>query len=201
MCRALFMQTIVLASTSAYRRDLLARLGVPFEVAAPMVDERALAGESPRVTARRLAQAKAVTVASQRLEAIVIGSDQVADLDGVPLNKPGSHDAALEQLTQLQGRIAVFHTAVAVATAGGNSVQIECIDTTVQFRRLGRARLEAYLRAEQPYDCAGAAKIESMGITLVSAVHCDDPTALIGLPLIRLTDMLGQCGVLLPDAP
>jgi predicted house-cleaning NTP pyrophosphatase (Maf/HAM1 superfamily) len=117
------MQRIVLASTSAYRRDLLARLGLPFEVAAPKVEEGALAGESPRITARRLAQAKAVIIACEHPDAIVIGSDQVADLDGVPLNKPGSHDAALEQLLRLQGQRAVFHTAVAVATAGGNRVR------------------------------------------------------------------------------
>jgi septum formation protein len=195
------MQRIVLASTSAYRRDLLARLGLPFEVAAPKVEEGALAGESPRVTARRLAQAKAVIIACEHPDAIVIGSDQVADLDGIPLNKPASHDAALEQLLRLQGQRAVFHTAVAVATAGGNHMTIDCIDTTVRFRRLGRSRLDAYLRVDRPYDCAGAAKIEALGITLVESVQCDDPTALIGLPLIRLTDMLAQCGVLLPDVP
>lgn len=192
------MHRIVLASTSRYRRDLLARLGLRFEVAAPQVDEHALDSESPRVTARRLAQSKAVAVARERNEAIVIGSDQVADLDGKPLNKPGSHDAALEQLLEAQGRVAVFRTAVAVATAGGDRVEVDCVDTTVRFRRLDRARLDAYLRADQPYDCAGAAKIESLGISLVTAVHCDDPTALIGLPLIRLTDMLCRCGVQLP---
>ncbi len=195
------MQRIVLASTSAYRRDLFARLGLPFEVAAPQVEEGALAGEAPRTTARRLAQAKAVAVACQRPDAVVIGSDQVADLDGVPVNKPGCHDAALEQLLLLQGRRAVFHTAVAVAAAGGRRVEIDCIDTTVQFRCLSRARLDAYLRADQPYDCAGAAKIESLGITLVKSVQCDDPTALIGLPLIRLTDMLARVGLQLPAAP
>lgn len=194
------MQTIVLASTSAYRRDLLARLGLSFDVAAPDVDEGALAGEPPRVTARRLAQAKAVAIARQRADAIVIGSDQVANLDGVALNKPGSHDAALEQLLQLQGRSAVFHTAIAVATAGGNRLEVDCIDTRVQFRRIGRARLDAYLRADRPYDCAGSAKIESLGITLVTAVQGDDPTALIGLPLIRLTDLLARCGLHLPTA-
>ncbi len=194
------MQTIVLASTSTYRRDLLARLGFSFDVAAPDVEEGGLAGEPPRVTARRLAQAKAVAIARLRADAIVIGSDQVANLDGVALNKPGGHDAALDQLMQLQGRSAVFHTAIAVATAGGNRLEVDCIDTQVQFRRIGRARLDAYLRADRPYDCAGSAKIESLGIVLVTAVQGDDPTALIGLPLIRLTDLLARCGVQLPTA-
>jgi septum formation protein len=192
------MDRIILASTSRYRRELLARLRLPFETIAPQVDERALAGESPAACALRLARAKALAVAREAPQAIVIGSDQVADLDGEALNKPGSHAAALEQLLRLQGRTAVFHTAVCVASDG--RLQADCVPTRVRFRRLPAARLEAYLRADQPYDCAGAAKIESLGITLVEAVEGDDPTALIGLPLIRLTDMLAAAGVDLPPA-
>jgi septum formation protein len=192
------MQRIVLASTSPYRRGLLARLKIPFEVVAPQVDESPLRGESPRVTARRLSQAKADAAAAELSDALVIGSDQVADLDGQPLNKPGNHDAALDQLLQLQGRTAVFHTALAVAADGGARVEVDCVSTTVRFRALSRAQIDAYLHADQPYDCAGAARIESLGITLVAAVHSDDPTALIGLPLIRLTSMLASFGLRLP---
>jgi septum formation protein len=192
------MKRIVLASTSPYRRQLLARLCIPFDALPPQVEEAVLPGESPRVSARRLAQAKAEAVAAACPDAIVIGSDQVADLDGIALNKPGSHAAALAQLELLQGRRAVFHTAVSVAVDGGASIEVDCVPTTVQFRTLKRAQLDAYLRADQPYDCAGAAKIESLGIALVSAVRSDDPTALIGLPLIRLTTMLARAGLALP---
>jgi septum formation protein len=192
------MKRIVLASTSPYRRELLARLRLPFDSIAPGVDEHAVDGETPRITARRLAQAKAEAVAKQVPDAIVIGSDQVADLDGVALNKPGDHASALAQLVQLQGRSAVFHTGLAVAA--GDWVEVDCVPTTVHFRTLPQAQLDAYLRLDQPYDCAGAAKIESLGIALVSAVHSDDPTALIGLPLIRLTTMLARAGLPLPPA-
>ena len=190
------MQPIVLASTSRYRRELLARLRIPFAVAAPSIDEAALPGEAPEATARRLALAKAQAIAATRAGAIVIGSDQVADVDGEPLSKPGTHDAALAQLQRMQGRSIVFHTALAVVH--GAHAQLDSIPTTVHFRTLPRAALEAYLNAEQPYDCAGAAKIEALGIVLVDAVHADDPTALIGLPLIRLTSMLAACGIDLP---
>jgi septum formation protein len=192
------MPRIVLASTSPYRRELLSRLRLSFEVMSPGVDEQPLPDESPRVTARRLAQAKAEAVASRVPDAIVIGSDQVADLDGTALNKPGTHEAALRQLEALQGRVAIFHTAIAVATDGGRRIEVDCVPTQVRFRRLDRARLDAYLHADQPYDCAGAAKVESLGIALLEAVHSDDPTALIGLPLIRLTTMLAACGLTLP---
>lgn len=188
------MQRIVLASTSPYRRELLSRLRLAFDSVPPTVDESALAGESPRVTARRLAQAKAVAVAVRAPTALVIGSDQVADLDGEPLNKPGSHAAALDQLRRLQGRETVFHTALCVTTAGGRCLDVDCVPTRVRFRRLSIAQLEAYLQADQPYDCAGAAKIESLGIALVESVQSDDPTALIGLPLIRLSTMLARAG-------
>jgi septum formation protein len=191
------MARIVLASTSPYRRELLERLRLPFTVAAPDVDERARPGELPGKTALRLAQAKAQAVAARNPDAIVIGSDQVADVDGSALSKPGSHDAALAQLTRMQGHAVVFHTAVAVI-APGHDPQFDEVPTVVRFRRLPTDRLEAYLRAEQPYDCAGAAKIEALGIVLVESLQSDDPTALIGLPLIRLTSMLANCGVVLP---
>ena len=191
------MPPIVLASTSPYRRELLQRLHLPFSVQAPRVDEQALRGESPGATACRLALAKAQAVALDHPGAIVIGSDQVADVDGEALSKPGTHEAALAQLTRMQGRDVVFHTALAVIGLDGGQ-QVDDVRTAVRFRRLPVGQLDAYLRLEQPYDCAGAAKIESLGITLLESVRSDDPTALIGLPLIRLTSMLAVCGVLLP---
>jgi len=194
------MPAIVLASTSPYRRQLLSRLRLDFDCVPPAVDETALAGESPRVTARRLAQAKAMAVAAMAPAAVVIGSDQVADLDGEPLNKPGSHAAALAQLQRLQGREAVFHTALCVATEGGSRLDIDCVPTRVRFRRLSEAQLDTYLLTDRPYDCAGAARIESLGIALVESVSSDDPTALIGLPLIRLTGMLTRAGFRIPPA-
>lgn len=193
------MNSIVLASTSRYRRELLQRLRVPFLVQAPAIDERALPGEPPRETARRLALAKASAVARDHRDAIVIGSDQVADVDGTALSKPGTHDAALVQLQRMQGREVIFHTALAVVGPGGNS-QVADVPTVVRFRALPVEQLEAYLRIDEPYDCAGAAKIESLGIALVETVRSDDPTALIGLPLIRLTELLAACGVRLPAA-
>lgn len=189
------MRRIVLASTSPYRRELLQRLRLPFEVVAPQVDEASLTAETPRATALRLARAKADEVAARNADALVIGSDQVADVDGTALSKPGSHDAALDQLERMQGRTIVFHTALAVVDAARGAALVDCVPTSVRFRRLPRSALEAYLRAERPYDCAGAAKIEGLGIALVEAVESDDPTALIGLPLIRLTSMLDELGV------
>ena len=186
---------IVLASTSRYRRELLERLRWPFEVQAPQVDETALRSETPRETALRLARDKAANVAQRLAGAIVIGSDQTLDLDGVALGKPLSHAAALAQLQSLQGRSAVFYTALAVVGPALNSVQLDCVPTTVTFRNLPTAQLDAYLRADQPYDCAGAAKIESLGIALIEHAESDDPTALIGLPLIRLTSMLASAGI------
>ena len=185
--------TIVLASTSPYRRELLQRLRVPFDVLAPAVDEARRPGESPLALALRLAEAKATEVARRRPDDIVIGSDQVAELDGEPIGKPHTHDAALAQLERVQGRRLVFHTALAVVAQG--QAVVGSVPTAVTFRSLGRDALEAYLRSDQPYDCAGAAKIESLGIALVERVESDDPTALIGLPLIRLTSMLAAAGV------
>ncbi len=186
---------IVLASTSRYRRELLQRLRLPFEVHAPEVDETALPSETPRETALRLAHSKAANVAARLLGAIVIGSDQTVDLDGAALGKPLSHGAALAQLQALQGRTAVFHTALAVIGPGSDRVQTACVATTATFRSLSTGQLETYLRVDQPYDCAGAAKIESLGIALLQRVVSDDPTALIGLPLIRLTSMLVAAGI------
>ena len=189
------LPSIVLASTSRYRRELLERLRLPFEVCAPDIDETALASESPRATALRLAGEKAVTVATRFPGAVVIGSDQTVDAGGESLGKPTTHAIALAQLQLLQGRSAVFYTAVAVVGPSSGSVQQDCIQTTVKFKHMATERLENYLRADQPYDCAGAAKIESLGIALIDSVESTDPTALIGLPLIRLTSMLAAVGV------
>ena len=191
------MPPIVLASTSPYRRQLFERLRLPFTVQGPAIDEQARPGEAPRDTALRLAQAKAKAVARLHPDAIVIGSDQVADVDGEALSKPVTHEAALAQLLRMQGRTVVFHTALSVVDCNG-AVQTDDVPTTVRFRRLPKEQLEAYLLAERPYDCAGAAKIESLGIALVESVRADDPTALIGLPLIRLTSMLAESGIRLP---
>jgi septum formation protein len=181
---------LVLASTSAYRRELLARLRLPFEVAAPQVDETPRPGEPPAQTALRLAQDKARAVAPRFPQALVIGSDQVAELDGERLDKPGSHERARNQLTLLSGRAAVFHTAVALLNSTTGRMQARMVPTRVRFRQIGAAQIEAYLLKEQPYDCAGSAKSEGLGIALIEAIEGDDPTALIGLPLIALTDML-----------
>lgn len=187
--------TIVLASTSRYRRELLERLRLAFDVEAPHVDESPLEGEAPRATALRLAIAKAQEVQSRRPGAVVIGSDQVAEIDGAALGKPMTHPAALVQLERMQGKAVTFHTALAVAGPGREALQVESVPTTVLMRTLPRAALEHYLRLDEPYDCAGAAKIESLGIALVASVESTDPTALIGLPLIRLTAMLADAGI------
>ena len=189
------MRKIVLASSSPYRRELLARLRLPFVVDRPDVDEIALAGEPPAATALRLAQAKAHAIGARHVDALVVGSDQVAEVDGVPLGKPGGFDAALGQLQSMQGRLVVFHTALCLLDVAAGVTEADSVPTRVRFRRLPRKALEAYLRLDAPYDCAGAAKIESAGIALVESVESTDPTALVGLPLIRLTSMLARCGV------
>ncbi|HTN50006.1 MAG TPA: Maf family nucleotide pyrophosphatase [Burkholderiaceae bacterium] len=186
---------IVLASTSRYRRELLQRLQVRFDVQSPEVDETPRVGEVPRETALRLAIAKARAVSAMRPGDVVIGSDQVAELDGEALSKPLEHERALAQLQRMRGREVVFHTAVAVAGPTADRMQMDCIPTVVRMRVLPDVALESYLRADRPYDCAGAAKIESLGIALVERVQSDDPTALIGLPLIRLTTMLTAAGI------
>ena len=188
-------RTLVLGSTSRYRRELLQRLGLAFEVAAPDVDETALAGESPRSLAIRLALAKARAVASRFPKAVVIGSDQVADLAGIALGKPGSHERAVAQLRQMRGASVVFQTAVAVVCNDSGFEQVELAPVRVQFRDLSDVEIETYLHAEQPYDCAGSAKSEGLGIALLDAIDSDDPTALIGLPLIRTCRMLRAAGI------
>lgn len=189
---------LVLGSTSRYRRELLERLNLPFEVAAPDVDETPLPGEAPRDLALRLALAKARAVAQQHPGAVVIGSDQVADLAGEPLGKPGQHERAVQQLRQMRGQTVVFQTAVAVVCADSGFEQVELAPVEVRFRALSDEEIERYLRAEQPYDCAGSAKSEGLGIALLDAIHSDDPTALIGLPLIRTCRMLRAAGLVLP---
>lgn len=186
---------LVLASTSAYRRELLARLRLPFEVMAPLVDETPLSGEAPADLALRLALAKAQAVALQRPDAVVIGSDQVADLDGQAVGKPGTHARASAQLKRLSGRQAIFQTAVAVVRAQMGFAQVLLASVAVQFRQLHDDEIERYLQLDQPYDCAGSAKCETLGISLLEHIHSDDPTALIGLPLIRTTQLLRAAGL------
>ncbi len=189
---------LVLGSTSRYRRELLTRLALPFDVAAPDVDETPAAGESPKALALRLALAKARAVAAQHPDAVVIGSDQVADLAGQPLGKPGTHERATLQLQQMRSQTVVFQTAVAVVCQATGFEQVDLAPVRVQFRDLSDAEIERYLRAEQPYDCAGSAKSEGLGIALLDAIDSDDPTALIGLPLIRTCRMLRAAGLALP---
>ncbi|SEK56853.1 septum formation protein [Roseateles sp. YR242] len=189
---------LVLGSTSRYRRELLARLQWPFDVASPDVDETPRPDEAPQALARRLALAKAQAVASRWPEAIVIGSDQVADLDGQPLGKPGNHERAVAQLRAMRGKTVIFHTALAVVCQSSGFTATDLAPVEVRFRDLSDAEIEAYLRAEQPYDCAGSAKAEGLGISLLDAIQSDDPTALIGLPLIRTCTLLRQAGLSLP---
>lgn len=186
---------LVLGSTSPYRRALLERLRLPFDVAAPHVDETPHPGETPRALALRLALAKAHAVAQQHPQAVVIGSDQVADLQGMPLGKPGTHERAGLQLRQMSGQTVVFQTAVAVVCLASGFEQVELAPVSVRFHTLDDAEIEAYLQAEQPYDCAGSAKSEGLGIALLAAIDNDDPTALVGLPLIRTCNMLRAAGV------
>ncbi|MDP4073380.1 Maf family nucleotide pyrophosphatase [Acidovorax sp. A1169] len=189
---------VVLGSTSRYRRELLSRLNLPFEVASPEVDETPGPGEAPRDLALRLALAKARAVARLYPEAVVIGSDQVADLAGQPLGKPGTHERAVQQLRQMRGQTVIFQTAVATVCQASGFEQVDIAPVEVRFRDLSDDEIERYLRAEQPYDCAGSAKSEGLGIALLEAIHSDDPTALIGLPLIRTCRMLRAAGVVLP---
>ncbi|MET0350556.1 MAG: Maf family nucleotide pyrophosphatase [Rhizobacter sp.] len=186
---------LILASTSRYRRELLERLRLPFDVEAPDVDETPLTGEQPATLARRLARAKAAEVAARFPGAIVIGSDQVADLDGAPLGKPGTRERAVEQLTAMRGRTVLFHTGVAVRCIARAVDTNELATVTVRFRDLSELEIGRYLDLEQPYDCAGSAKAEALGITLLSAIESDDPTALIGLPLIRTCALLREAGL------
>ena len=186
---------IVLASTSKYRRELFARLGLPFDVASPGVDEIALPRETPPDTARRLAEAKARAVAARFPQAIVIGSDQVAALEGTTLGKPGNHANAMRQLKAMRAKEVVFHTALCLCNAATGQVETRVVPFRVRFRNYSDAQIESYLRREQPYDCAGSARSEGLGIALIAEMRGDDPSALIGLPLIALTEMLAAQGV------
>lgn len=193
---------LILASSSRYRRELLGRLHLPFEAIAPHIDETPLAGEAPQATALRLARAKAEAIALAHPGALVIGSDQVATLDGEQIGKPGDHPRALAQLQTMRGREVVFHTALCLwdgrvsdPAQAAALAQLENVQVFVRFRDLPDAELDAYLRIEQPYDCAGSAKNEGLGIALLERINSSDPTALTGLPLIALTGMLRRAGV------
>jgi septum formation protein len=189
---------LVLASSSAYRRELLARLGLQFVVAAPNVDETPLADEPPRATALRLAQSKARAVAQLYPEGLIIGSDQVAVLEGEAIGKPGSYAAALAQLLAISGRSVEFHSAVCLHHSKSGTYDVAEVPTRVHFRSYSAAQAKRYLEREPAFDCAGSAKIESLGIALVERVESSDPTALIGLPLIALVTMLENAGIEVP---
>ncbi len=186
---------LILGSTSPYRRELLARLRIPFDCAPPKVDETPLANESPRALALRLALAKARTVAALHPAAVVIGCDQVADLNGEPLGKPGNFERARSQLRAMRGQTVIFQTALAVVCQTTGFEEVDLAEVRVVFRDLSDQEITAYLLAEEPYDCAGSAKSESLGIALLSRIDSDDPTAIIGLPLIRTARMIAAAGI------
>jgi septum formation protein len=193
-----FLPRLILGSSSAYRRELLSRLRIPFEVRSPDIDETPAPGESPQATALRLAEQKALAIASETPEALIIGCDQVATLDGLQIGKPGTHANALAQLQLMRGRRVIFHTALCLLDARSGAalpLQLENVQTFVTFRELPDHELDAYLRIEQPYDCAGSAKNEGLGITLIERIESQDPTALTGMPLITLTGMLRRVGM------
>jgi len=183
-------QLLVLASTSVYRSELLQRLQLPFETAAPEVDETPLPGEFARATSLRLAQEKARAVAAAYPDALIIGSDQIALLDGQQIGKPLTHDNAFRQLRAMRGKTTIFYTALALLNSKTGRMQAEVAENHVTLRDLGDAEIEGYLLKEQPYHCAGSAKSEGLGIALMSRMTGDDPNALVGLPLILLTEML-----------
>jgi septum formation protein len=186
---------LILGSTSPYRRELLARLRLPFEVVRPEVDETPHPGEQPRALAQRLALEKALAVARLHPQAVVIGSDQVADLNGEPLGKPGTHERAVAQLQRMRGHTVVFQTAVAVVCIDSGFAEQALAQVNVQFRHLSDEAIETYLRAEQPYDCAGSAKSEGLGIALLERIDNQDPSALVGLPLIHTCRLLRAAGL------
>ena len=188
-------RTIILASSSRYRRALFERLGVPFEAIAPDIDETPRANETPAGTALRLAEAKARAVAATRAHALVIGSDQVADLDGRLIGKAGSYEGAIAQLRALSGRTVTFHTGVALCDSDSGRCRATLVDVVSTFRELTDEEIADYVTREQPYDCAGAVKSERLGIALFERIRADDPTALIGLPLIAVVDLLRAEGV------
>jgi septum formation protein len=186
---------LILGSTSVYRRELLSRLRIPFSVESPHVNEAGLPGEAPAALAQRLALAKAQAVAARFPDAIVIGSDQVADLDGTALGKPGEHVRAVFQLRQMSGKVVIFQTAIAVVCRESGFCQQALAPVKVKFRDISDAEIENYLQAEKPYDCAGSAKSEGLGIALLERIDNDDPTALVGLPLIRTAALLRAAGI------
>ena len=186
---------LILGSTSRYRRALLERLGLAFEAASPAFDETPLAGEDTAATALRLALGKARSLAARFPDALIIGADQVASSEGLRMDKPGSHDNAVRQLRLLSGKAARFDTALALLDARSGEAQSRVVECHVRFRRLEAERIEAYLRKEQPYDCAASAKAEGLGIALIERIDTEDPTSLIGLPLIALTSMLERAGL------
>ena len=186
---------LILGSTSVYRRELMQRLRLPFEVVAPQVDESPRLGETPAAMAQRLALEKAREVAARHPGAVVIGADQVADLAGQAIGKPGNHARAVAQLQALRGQWVTFHTAVAVLRPDTGFEQVQVAPVRVRFRELSDADIQRYLVLEQPYDCAGSAKCETLGIALLEAIESDDPTALVGLPLIRICQMLREAGI------
>lgn len=186
---------LILGSSSRYRKELLSRLQIPFETAAPDVDETPHSDESPKDLALRLALAKARAVAQKNPEAVVIGSDQVADLEGSPLGKPGNYTNATVQLQRMRGKTVIFQTALSVVCLATGYERTDLASVKVKFRNLTDAEIESYLRAEEPYDCAGSAKSEGLGIALLESIDNDDPTALVGLPLIRTCQMLREAGV------
>jgi septum formation protein len=183
-------QPLILASSSPYRKELLSRLGLAFEAISPEVDESPLPKESPQDTALRLAQIKARKIAETHPQALVIGCDQVATLGGMQLGKPGNHENATKQLRMMQGRTVIFHSALCLYNAKTLTMQAEVVPYEVAFRKLSDEQIERYLRAEKPYNCAGSAKSEGLGIALISSMNGTDPNALIGLPLIKLISML-----------
>lgn len=189
---------LVLASTSPYRRQLLERLRLPFEAAPPGTDETALDGEDAPTRVKRLALEKALAVSTRFEDALIIGSDQLATLGQEILGKPGTHERAVAQLENCRGRAVHFHTGLCLLDSASGDYQLDCVPFTVQFRKLTGAQIERYLRQEKPYDSAGSFKSEALGIALFESMRGDDPTALIGLPLIRLTSMLQAAGVEIP---
>jgi septum formation protein len=193
----LMLPQIILGSSSKYRKELLSRLHLPFSTVVPDVNETPRPGETPEATALRLAEAKASAISAQIPDALIIGSDQVATFNGEQIGKPGSHENALLQLKKMRGNTVIFHTALCLLDNRRNpiNVQIENIQTAVTFRDLPDAELDHYLRIEQPYDCAGSAKNEGLGIAIIEKIESTDPTALTGLPLIALTTMLRRAGV------
>lgn len=186
---------LILGSSSVYRRELLQRLRIPFDVCSPDIDETALPEESASMTACRLAEAKARAVAAMHPGSLVIGSDQVAILEGTRLGKPLTHENAVRQLHLMSGKEVVFHTALSLFDSRNRDIRTRDVPTLVRFRTLDHRQIERYLLADQPYQCAGSARLESLGIALIRQISGDDPTALIGLPLIALTEMLEQAGI------